>query len=165
MPKTSERLINFKVVIAAILFGLGLLAVLLVILYSAKANQLQVPATAILKIIQAPTQTLPGMPATPSQTPAPTNAQQAQQTPTPNDFIILGNYVKVSGTGGDGLRLHNDASVSSKVNYVAIDAELFIVMGGPVQADGYTWWELKDPYSNEAVGWGVANYLSVVQHP
>jgi hypothetical protein len=162
MSKSSNRLINVKVLLAAVLFGLGLLAVLLMILYSSRGRQAQAPATAILKIILAPTQTLPGMPVTPTQTAGPA---AVQQTPTPSDLIAVGNYVKVSGTGGDGLRLHNDASVSSKVNYVAIDAELFIVMDGPIQADGYIWWELKEPYSDEAIGWGVANYLTAVANP
>ncbi len=163
MAKSSGRFLNFKVLLAAVVFGLGMVAVLLVILYSAKARTIdQTPATAIVKIIQAPTQTLPGMIITLTPTLAPT---APQNTPTPSGNIVLGNYVQVTGTGGDGLRLHNNANVTSKVNYVAIDSEVFVVMDGPVEADGYIWWELKDPYTKIAVGWGVANYLSVVQNP
>jgi len=79
--------------------------------------------------------------------------------------IKIGDYVQVTGTGGDGLRLHETAGVASKVNYIAIDSEVFIVKDGPVDADGYVWWELQDPYTDDMVGWGVANYLAVVQNP
>lgn len=163
MPKSSGKFLNYKVLLAAIVFGLGMVAVLVVILYSARAPQTsQTPATAIVKIISAPTQTPPGIIFTPTPTPAPT---VVQSTPTPSGDIAMGLYVQVSGTGGDGLRLHNAANVASKVNYVAIDAEVFIVMAGPVEADGYIWWELQDPVTKNAIGWGVANYLSVVKNP
>ncbi len=163
MPKSAGKFLNYKVLLAGVVFGLGMVAVLVVVLYSAKATQInQTPSTAIVKIIQAPTQTLPGAIITPTPTPAPT---APHSTPTPSGDIALGIFVQVSGTGGDGLRLHNDANMASKVNYIAIDAEVFIVMAGPVDADGYTWWELQDPVSKDAIGWGVANYLSVVKNP
>ncbi len=163
MAKSSGRFINIKVLLAGVVFGLGLITVVLVIIYSAKADQAaQAPATAILKIIKAPTQTMPGIIITPSPTPVPTTPAN---TPTPSGNIAIGNYVAVSGTGGDGLRMHADANVASKVNYVAIDAEVFVVLEGPVNADGYIWWRLQDPMTKIAVGWGVANYLSVVQNP
>ncbi len=163
MSKSPGKFLNYKVLLAAVVFGLGMVGVLLAILYSAKARQVsQTPATAIVKIISAPTQTMPGIVFTPTPTLAPT---AVQSTPTPSGDIAAGMYVQVSGTGGDGLRLHNEANVASKVNYVAIDAEVFIVTAGPVEADGYIWWELQDPVTKSAIGWGVANYLSVVKNP
>jgi hypothetical protein len=71
----------------------------------------------------------------------------------------------VSGTGGTGLRLHKEAGVSSEVDYVAIEAEVFLVEDGPLDADGYVWWLLQDPFTDNVVGWGAANYLAVVQNP
>ncbi len=158
-----KTFLNFKVVFGAILFGVGVFILLMWFLWSAKSNNnAQVPATAILKIIAAPTQTPVGImiTATPTQ-----SSPISHATPTPSADIAIGKYVQVSGTEGDGLRLHSSAEVSSKVNYIAIDAEMFLVKGGPIEADGYVWWELQDPYDKNAVGWGVANYLSVVQNP
>ncbi len=156
---------SYKIVIGAILFGGGIFTVLVIILWTAKAKSIaQIPGTAIVKVIAAPTQT-PPMPvssATPTQTPS---TSEAAPTPSGDINIAVGKYVQVSGTEGEGLRLHNNANVTSKVNYVAIDAELFLVKEGPVEADGYTWWMLEDPYNNNAVGWGVSNYLIVVQNP
>jgi len=164
MLKIFRYIFNFKVLLGATVFGVGVFAVLVWVLWSAKTNDTaQVPATAILKIIEAPTQTPPGIRITPTPTQAPTTASQA--TPAPSGDIAIGDYVQVSGTGGDGLRLHNNAGVSTKVNYVAKESEVFIVKDGPIDADGFVWWELEDPYNNNTVGWGVANYLAVLQNP
>lgn len=163
MFKILKDLLNIKVLFGAFVFGVGIFAFLLWFLWSSKANPgAEVPATAILKIIQAPTQTPPGIVVTSTALPEPTSSRLV---PTPSGNIVIGNYVKVSGTGGDGLRLHSDAGVSSKVNYIAIESEVFLVKSGPIDTDGYIWWELEDPYTNNAVGWGVANYLAVVQNP
>jgi hypothetical protein len=167
MNKSSGHFLNYKVIIGAVIFGLGIFAVLVAILWSAKAAQTaQTPATAIIKVIDAPTQTPIGLVLTPTPTPTlKPSSSQAALTPVGNASIVIGDYVQVSGTGGDGLRLHNTAGVSSKVNYVAIESEVFLVKDGPIDADGYIWWELEDPYNKNAVGWGVSNYLAVVQNP
>jgi hypothetical protein len=167
MNKSPGHFLNFKVLLGAIFFGVGIFAVLVVILWSAKATDFaEPPSTAILKVIQAATQTPYGFIPTPTASPTPLpSSSQAAPTPPGNSSIVVGNYVEVSGTGGEGLRLHESAGVSSKVNYVAIESELFLVTGGPIEADGYVWWELEDPYNNNAVGWGVANYLLIVPNP
>jgi hypothetical protein len=167
MRNSSSHFINIKVVIGAVIFGLGIFAILVAILWSAKAKtNAQSPATAILKVIDAPTQTPYGLLPTSTLTPTivPMSSQEAP-TPSGSGLIAIGNYVQVSGTQGEGLRLHNNAGVSSKVNYVALEAEFFLVKDGPIDADGYIWWELEDPYTNNAVGWGVSNYLAVVPNP
>ena len=163
MFKTLKTLLNIKVIIGAIVFGVGVFAILVGILWTAKAKSItQIPATAILSTIEAPTETPLTPITTQTPTPSPTNSQQL---PPPSGDIEVGNYVQVSGTGGEGLRLHNTAEVSSKVNYIALEAEVFLVEDGPIDADGYIWWELQDPYTDNAVGWGVANYLKVIQNP
>jgi len=163
MLKALKTLLNIKVILGAIVFGVGVFAILVGILWTAKAKSItQIPATAILSTIEAPTETPLTPITTQTSTPSPTNSQQL---PPPSGDIAIGNYVQVNGTGGDGLRLHNTAEVSSKVNHIAIEAEYFLVKDGPINADGYLWWELQDPYTENIVGWGVANYLKVVQNP
>ena len=163
MFKILRTLLNIKVILGAIVFAIGVFAVLVGIIWTAKAKGIiQVPATAILNIIEAPTETPLGQITTPTPALTPTSSQEV---PPPSGDIAIGNYVQVSGTGGEGLRLHNTAGVASKVNDIAIEAELFLVKDGPIDADGYIWWELQDPYTENVVGWGVANYLKVVQNP
>ncbi len=163
MFRRIRRLFNIKVIFGAIAFTGVVFTIFIGVLWSGKANRTaQAPATAILNIIEAPTNTpiAPNATATPISTPTSTG-----QALPPGEDISIGDYVQVSGTGGDGLRLHDTAGVSSKVRYVAIDSEVFTVQDGPVEADGYVWWLLQDPYAENAAGWGVSNYLVVVQNP
>ncbi len=163
MIKNLRGLFNIKVIFGGIIFSVGVFAVFVGILWSAKASgNSPAPATAILNVIEAPTAT----PIVPMQTPTHvTTPESSQQAPPPSGDIAIGDYVQVSGTGGEGLRLHKAARVSSEVQYVAIDTEVFTVKDGPVEADGYVWWQLQDPYTDKAAGWGVSNYLVVVPNP
>jgi hypothetical protein len=163
MFRSLRNWLDFKVIFGAIVFALCVFTVLLGILWSTKAKTLsQEPATALLNVIEAPTETEPA----PAMTVTPTiNPLSSQETQLPGGEISVGDYVQVSGTGGEGLRLHATAGVSSKVDYIAIDSEVFLVKDGPIDADGYTWWLLQDPFTENGVGWGVVNYLSVVQNP
>lgn len=163
MFKILRNLLNFKVILGGIVFALGVFAVLVAFLSASKANSITpIPATAIFHTIEVPTQTPIAPVPTPTLIPTPSSSQAV---PPPSGDIAIGNYVQVSGTGGDGLRLHKEAGVSSAVNYIAIEAEVFLVKDGPVNADGYIWWLLQDPYTENAAGWGVGNYLLIVQNP
>jgi len=51
------------------------------------------------------------------------------------------------------------------VRFLAIDGEVFQVMDGPVELDGYTWWLLQAPYDPNVQGWAVADFMIVVQNP
>jgi hypothetical protein len=163
MLKNLRSLFNIKVILGGIIFAVGVFAVFMVILWSAKAHNIsQAPATAILNVIKAPTATE----IAPVQSPTlVTTPDPSQLVPPPSSDIAIGDYVQVTGTGGDGLRLHKSAGVSGAVQYVAIDTEVFTVKDGPIEADGYVWWLLQDPYTENAAGWGASNYLVVVKNP
>lgn len=163
MVRSVKSWLNLRVIFGGVLFAICIFAVLIGVLWLSKAkNNTGLPATAILSVIEPPTATPPL--ATKTQTPVST-PQSSQQAPPPGEDISKGDYVQVSGTGGDGLRLHESAGVSSAVKYIALEAEVFIVKDGPVDMDGYTWWMLQDPYTENAAGWGASNYLVVVQNP
>ncbi len=163
MLRFLRNLFNLKVILAAIVFALAIFGIMMLLLWTAKAKDVApIPATAILNITAAPTSTPIAQIATPTIaiTPTPT-----QGLPPASGNIAVGDYVQVSGTGGDGLRLHETAGVASEVSFIAIESEVLQVKEGPIEADGYTWWRLQDPYTENASGWGVANYLVVVQNP
>ena len=78
----------------------------------------------------------------------------------------MGVYVQVIGTGDSGfLNLRAEPSLTAPVNYLALEREVLQVQAGPNEADGLTWWYLVDPATNTKFGWGVQNYLQVVEGP
>lgn len=158
-----RNLFSLKIIIGAFSFAICIFAVLLGVLWSAKATSIaRAPATALLNIIEVPTKTSPAP--TPKAT-ATISPLASQEAPIQSEAIHIGDYVQITGTGGDGLRLHSTAGVSTNVQYLAIDSEVFIVKDGPINSDGYVWWLLKEPYAENELGWGVENYLSVIQNP
>ena len=163
MGRFIRTWLNFRVILVAIFFALGVFALLVYLLWNSRAAAISpAPGTAVLSVIKAPTQTPLAPKTTDTPTPEPTSPGQV---PVPAGNIVVGDYVQVTGTEGDGLRLHITPGVSSESPYVALEAEVLLVKDGPVDADGYMWWYLQDPYTQDAVGWGVSNYLAVVQNP
>lgn len=77
----------------------------------------------------------------------------------------MGAFVQVSGTGGDGLRLRAEPSLDGEVRFLGLESEVFRVEDGPEEVDGYTWWYMVAPYDDSVNGWGVSNFLAVVQNP
>lgn len=79
----------------------------------------------------------------------------------PAGQIVIGNEVRVVGTGSDGLRLRQRPGLAAEVNYLGIDFEIFTVQDGPIEADGYVWWFLVAPDDNTRNGWAVQNFLEI----
>jgi hypothetical protein len=118
--------------------------------------------TAVLSVIQAPTPTpLGDVPATSA---AQASTQAVPPAPLPGTFGV-GAYVQISGTDGDGLRLRSAPGLDGKVEFLALESEVFVITDGPRDADGYTWWFVVAPYDKSVQGWAVSNYLTVVQNP
>ena len=76
--------------------------------------------------------------------------------------IATGMYVQISGTGDTGLRIRSNPGTSSETKFVANESEVFMVIGGPVIQDEYTWWQLSAPYDDSRQGWAAQNYLQII---
>ena len=137
---------------------------------------LTVSALAWFGFSASPPQSDPGLvPAYLTMIPASTSTPLATLTPTldplagtatlPADIIVVGGYVQINGTGGDGLRLRSAPGLTSELLFLGEDAEVFQVRDGPKQADGYVWWYLVAPYDESRAGWAAADFLSVVPPP
>ncbi|MGC9399337.1 MAG: hypothetical protein ACP5HM_09400 [Anaerolineae bacterium] len=100
----------------------------------------------------------PTVTSTPTVTPPPP-ATPPPPTPTTATGIAIGSRVRVSGTGNAGLNLRSGAGLNYERVDIAAEGEVFIVAGGPREADGLTWWLLKDEADPAREGWGAANYL------
>lgn len=157
-PKSSNRIHPLSVVAAVIVAGLLLLLayVLILMVGREKAPGEQPQPSQAITIIPAPTETpiviLPTAMATPTSG-APV---------LPMGVIGVGVYVKVGRTEGTGLRMRAEASTAADIRFIAMDEEVFKVIGGPVQADDYTWWQIEAPYDKNRSGWSVESFLDVV---
>jgi hypothetical protein len=85
-------------------------------------------------------------------------------TPVPTG-IALGNYVQISGTDGEGLRIRSEPGLDGNPDFLGFDSEVFIVRDGPVALDGYVWWYLVAPYDETRAGWAAADFLSYIPSP
>ncbi len=80
-------------------------------------------------------------------------------TPIP---LRVGAQAAVFGVGGDKLNIRNRPSLNeSQVLFRESEGKLFEIVGGPQEADGFTWWRVRDPQF-QVEGWAVANYLRTV---
>ncbi|MEL7646208.1 MAG: SH3 domain-containing protein [Anaerolineaceae bacterium] len=158
--KPSRSGIHPLSILAAIFFAAAVLGLvyLLVRLTSPEPPAEQEIPTAVLTMIPAPTHT---------PTPPPTLAA-AEETQTaapllPPGTIWVGTYVKVSGTGGAGLRMRAEPGTEAEIHFMAMDEEVFLVIGGPEEKDGYVWWQLKASYDANRTGWSAESFLSLIE--
>ena len=80
-------------------------------------------------------------------------------TPVP---LRVGVKAAVFGVGNDKLNIRNRPSLSdSQVLFRENEGKRFEIIGGPQEADGYTWWQLRDPQF-QVEGWAVADYLRTI---
>ncbi|RMG79972.1 MAG: SH3 domain-containing protein, partial [Chloroflexi bacterium] len=83
-------------------------------------------------------------------------------SPTP-ETIAVGKTVRVFDVAPDQLNIRNNpGTTDSVVLFRADDGAQFIIIGGPTQADGLTWWQVQNPVNPAETGWAAANYLEVV---
>lgn len=93
---------------------------------------------------------------------SPTSTPTADPAALGKNGISVGLYVQITGTDGAGLNIRTNPGTSSESLFVANESEVFLVMGGPVDLDGYIWWQLTAPYNKEHQGWAAENFLRVM---
>lgn len=102
---------------------------------------------------------------TPMATEPPADEEESASTPTAPGDILIGGYVEVSGTGGQGLSLRQGPGANYARMDVAAEGEVFIVVEGPQTAAGAPWWRIRDPQNEERFWWAVGSYLEPVPRP
>ncbi len=71
--------------------------------------------------------------------------------------------VVVANVGDQELNVRDVAGVTtSEVLFRSAEGTEFSIIDGPQQADGFTWWRIQDPITQQ-LGWAVANYLQVFE--
>jgi len=159
-----NKIINKKVILAGVLLAITLVLISLIYLLWIGPNRPKQPLSSpniVMTIIPAATSTPRFISPTPppmSPTPPPTS------TPIPG-AIAINTYVQITGTDGDGLRLRTSPALSSDPLFLGFDSEVFLVVDGPKESDGFTWWYLTAPYDQSRSGWAVVNYLISIPSP
>lgn len=72
-----------------------------------------------------------------------------------------GLKVKIHGTGGDGLRIHQEPGENSPTIYLASEGDLFIIENGPTLTGGYIWWKIKSLLNEKISGWAAEDFLQI----
>lgn len=144
--------------ITSLIFLTGMVLMGLAVLFLGRDPLPLSGATPEITMIAAPTLTPTNM--SPTLTPSP--------TPTsifflPEGEIGVGAYVQVSGTEGAGLRMRGEPGLDGPINFSAMDSEVFLVIDGPVEADGYNWWHLEAPYDQNRNGWSAGDFLTPIE--
>lgn len=116
---------------------------------------------AILAGYASPTAT-PTVFTRPTFTPVPTATPTPTPTPTPVPppvDIAVGGFVRVV----DGVNFRTEPSTAGQLIRTLADGVVLEVVGGPTDAEGLTWWQLRDV--DGSLGWAASQYLAPVAPP
>ncbi len=160
MSGTSQRRIHPLAILGAVLFALLVVGLTYwaFMRAAARASNLAEETVYNMTVMPAPTQTPTVF--TPTQLPTPT-----AKAPDilPEGAIGIGSFVKVVGTSGLGLNIRAAAGRGQNVNFLANDAEMFEVIGGPEVVDDHIWWQLEAPLDSSRTGWAAEEYLERIK--
>lgn len=98
---------------------------------------------------------------TPIVVTVPSNAAEGNEAPLRPDTLAIGARVEVAGTGASELRVRQLPGTDTLTLLVVPDGTRLIVIGGPEEASGYTWWKVDDEAGT--VGWVVGEFLNPTQ--
>jgi len=153
-----RSLFTSRVLLSGLLLGVLLFAGALLLLWFTRPEaQVIPPAGVILNVTPAPTAT--------QVLPTPSTVPTATDTLASAGALSISQYVQVTGTGGDGLRLRATPGLNGEIKLLGSEGEIYRLKDGPQEADGYTWWLLVDPDDETRQGWAVADFLQPTQYP
>jgi hypothetical protein len=156
----QDKIVNRWVILGAAGFALVLLFFSLVIGFGFSAHEQNSPDLQVAEITL-----IPGPTSTPRILPTATHDPAlGTVTPLPGEISIYA-FVQITGTDGEGLRLREQPGLVGEPLFLGFDTELFQVIDGPVQADGYTWWHLLAPYDETRSGWAASDFLVYIEAP
>jgi len=114
----------------------------------------------VLTVIPLPTATAPVI-FTPTAPLLPT----LTRTPPPGapKQFTIGELVEVFGTEGKGLRIRENPSLAADILMLGLENEVFEVVEGPRESDGYAWWRLTNPFDRTKQGWAADQFLRALE--
>jgi hypothetical protein len=113
------------------------------------------------------------LPTLPPATPAAGTPVAADGTPTaeavavateeaaPKVPLTVGDTALACCTDGSGLRMRSGAGTGQPVVKMLSEGSKVEIIGGPQEATGYTWWQIRDDVGTS--GWAVDDFLTKQQ--
>ena len=136
-----------------IILGIGFFILVLVIIFSFPNTKESALPTAVLNITPyLPTSTVS------SAYQIETAVSTEQTTAIPGVFAT-NMRVRVSNTGGDGLKIHKEPAIESDTLTIASENSLWIIVEGPTINQSRIWWKIQSQ-DNGTTGWAVQDYLT-----
>ena len=86
-------------------------------------------------------------------------AQPTSPLDPPADSVGVGEHVIVYGTGVEGIRFRSGPGTDYTTLAILKDGGKLLVVGGPEEADGFTWWRLES--EDGTVGWAAEAWLQL----
>jgi len=74
--------------------------------------------------------------------------------------IRIGSRVQVTGTGGKALRARSGPGTSYDIVARFDEGVQLLILEGPVEADGYTWWKVR---RDQEEGWCAGQWLAPIE--
>ena len=79
---------------------------------------------------------------------------------SPEGFTI-GAFVQITNTQGAGLKVRSESGTDGEATFIGKDGDLFTIIDGPDDKNGYSWWKLQSVEDAQSTGWAAADYLSL----
>ncbi len=135
------------------LLGIGLFILALVVIFSFPDTKENALPTAVLKITPyLPTMTISSA----GQTEIAASTEQTTALP---GVFAMGMRVRVSNTGGEGLKIHTEPTIESDTLTIASENSLWIIIEGPTINESRIWWKIQ-AQDSAVTGWAVQDYLA-----
>jgi hypothetical protein len=160
MSESNNRRIHPLAILGALFFAAVLLGLTYIIFDKSAQSALKPEEDTVYDITIFPAPTATPTVFAPTELPTPT---QPAPDILPEGTIGIGSFVKVIGTKGLGLNIRSSPGRGQAINFLAMDAELFEIIGGPEVIDDIIWWQLKAPYDATRSGWAAEDYLERVK--
>lgn len=152
-PAVVPLLVSFSVVLVACVLTLNFIN------QNRPALTIALPTATPRIITPTPTEVIPPT-ATPYIAPTDTPTPQPDPAQAAPQQIGVGARIRIVNTGGNGLNFRRAPTISAERIRALPEGSTYEIVGGPEQADGFIWWQLRDP-SDGTIGWGVQNYMAL----
>jgi len=86
---------------------------------------------------------------------------ETSEPPSSGDQLAINQTVEVTGTGKNKLSFRAGPGTDYKIIRLIKDGTRLTIIGGPKEADDYTWWQMKTEEGQ--VGWAVEDFLKPVK--